>query len=141
MTQQLVNLEAVGPVMEVFVAPSRALTQALRSVGAAIPQPVKVTAMVDTGATGTVVTNRVIQALGLSPVGQASMQTPSTTQPVPVYRYQADIVLPNRVNISNVFVLAAPMQGQHIECLIGRDVLSLGVLVYIGYLNQFTMGF
>lgn len=64
LTQQLVNLEAVGPVMEVFVAPSRALTQALRSVGAAIPQPVKVTAMVDTGATGTVVTNRVIQALG-----------------------------------------------------------------------------
>ena len=37
--------------------------------------------------------------------------------------------------------IEAPLGGQHIECLIGRDVLKHGVLTYIGYINQFTLSF
>ena len=33
-----------------------------------------------------------------------------------------------------------PLGGQHIQCLVGRDVLAHGVLTYIGYINQFTLG-
>lgn len=38
-------------------------------------------------------------------------------------------------------VLEAPLQGQNIDCLIGRDVLSQGVFVYIGYTNLFSLSF
>jgi hypothetical protein len=34
-----------------------------------------------------------------------------------------------------------PLKGQHIECLIGRDVLSSAVFVYTGINNSFTLSF
>jgi hypothetical protein len=37
------------------------------------------------------------------------------------------------------FTVAVP--DLHIQSLVGRDVLSQAVLVYIGYTNQFTMSF
>ena len=38
-------------------------------------------------------------------------------------------------------VLEALLQGQNIQCLIGRDVLAQAVLVYIGYTNLFSLSF
>jgi len=34
--------------------------------------------------------------------------------------------------------ISAPLEGQEISSLIGRDVLKNGILIYIGYMNQFT---
>jgi hypothetical protein len=39
----------------------------------------------------------------------------------------------------NGFVIEAPMPSQKIDCLIGRDLLSHAVLVYIGPDNTFSM--
>ena len=50
------------------------------------------------------------------------------------------LVFPNNV-IANGTLLEAPLQGQNIQCLIGRDVLAHGVLVYIGYQNLFSLSF
>ena len=36
-------------------------------------------------------------------------------------------------------LVEAPLGGQAIQGLIGRDVLSQAVLIYIGYANQFTL--
>lgn len=35
----------------------------------------------------------------------------------------------------------APLKGQHIQCLVGRDVLQHGVFIYTGYDNSFTLSF
>ena len=32
-----------------------------------------------------------------------------------------------------------PLQGQHVQCLIGRDVLADAVLVYLGESNRFSL--
>ncbi len=48
--------------------------------------------------------------------------------------------LGNKV-VFDTTVLEAPLLGQHIQCLIGRDVLAHGVLVYIGYGNLFSLSF
>jgi hypothetical protein len=50
------------------------------------------------------------------------------------------MILPNQV-VFDAKVIEAPLQGQHIQCLIGRDVLAHGVLIYIGYANQFSLSF
>lgn len=50
------------------------------------------------------------------------------------------LLFPNNVLIETT-VIAAPLQGQHIQCLIGRDVLRHGVLIYIGYIDSFTLSF
>jgi hypothetical protein len=57
---------------------------------------------------------------------------PSFTAQVP--NLQANVV-------AETTVLEAPLLGQHIQCLIGRDVLAHGVLVYIGYGNLFSLSF
>ena len=140
-TAQVSNLAQIGPVLDVAVAPTQALVQQLHRVNATIPPPVRVSALVDTGASGTVLTPSVLQQLGVQPIGVVSMSTPSTTQPVPASQYVVNIVLPNRVVVPNVVVMEAPLGGQNIQCLIGRDILSAGVLIYIGHTNQFTLSF
>lgn len=50
------------------------------------------------------------------------------------------LVLPNNV-VFEATVIEAPLQGQHIQCLLGRDVLAHSVLVYIGYSNLFSLSF
>ena len=95
--------------------------------------------MIDTGATGSVIQQGLAAPLGLNPVGITYINTPSSTN-VPCYEYLVRFVFPNNV-IFETTAIEAPLQGQHIECLIGRDVLAQGVLVYIGYANQFTLSF
>jgi predicted aspartyl protease len=139
---QLPNIIQVGPISEVLIAPPQALVQVLRANGQPVPQPVRAVAMVDTGASGTVLTPSVVAQLGLQPVGVSQMSTPSTTAPVQTRLFNVDITFAlNNVSVTGVVATEAPLGGQHIQCLIGRDILQHGVLVYIGYLNQFTLSF
>lgn len=55
-------------------------------------------------------------------------------------RFLVRLLLPNSVMIETT-AIEAPLTGQHIQCLIGRDTLSHAVLVYVGYMNQFTLSF
>jgi hypothetical protein len=95
--------------------------------------------MVDTGATGSVLRQGLAAQLRLNPVGVTLINTPSSTN-VPCYECLVRLVFPNNV-IFETTVLEAPLQGQNIDCLIGRDVLSQGVFVYIGYTNLFSLSF
>lgn len=99
-------------------------------------------AMVDTGASGTVIAPAILAQLGLQPVGVTNMSTPSTTAPVQARLFNVDLTfLTNNVAVQGVVAIEAPLGGQHIQCLVGRDILQHGVLVYIGYINQFTLSF
>lgn len=138
-TLQLSNLQAAGPIVEVRLAVGSALETALQQANQNIPPPVQVVAMIDTGATSTVVREDLIQQLNLNPVGVTLIHTPSSTN-VQCFEYLMRLVFPNNVVVETV-AIAAPLQGQHIQCLIGRDVLSLGVFIYIGYNNSFTLSF
>lgn len=138
-TSQVPNLQAVGPIVELRIAVGGAAEAALRKAGNSIPAPVPAVAMIDTGATGTVIRQGLAAQLGLNPVGVTYINTPSSTN-VACYEYLVRLLLPNNVLVEAT-VLEAPLQGQHIQCLIGRDVLAHGVLVYIGYGNLFSLSF
>jgi predicted aspartyl protease len=116
-----------------------AVESAIRRAGTKIPNPVLTTAMIDTGATVSVVRRGIPSQLGLNPAGVTHINTPFSTN-VACYEYLVRLVFPNNVLVETT-VLEAPLQGQHIQCLIGRDVLAHGVLVYIGYGNLFSLSF
>lgn len=101
---------------------------------------VKMDAMIDTGASHTVIRDDIPEKLGLNQVGEISANTPSTAG-VRCYQYAVDMMLPDNVRIQNIIVSAMPLEDQPIQCLIGRDILAKGVLIYIGYVNQFTLSF
>jgi predicted aspartyl protease len=74
---------------------------------------VKVLAMIDTGATGTVISKGITEKLGINPVGTILINTPSHTD-VSSYQFDAQIVFPNNVAIPSIVVTETPLQGQHI---------------------------
>ncbi len=112
---------------------------ALKKAGSQIPGPVPVKGMIDTGATASVIQPHIASTLGLQPVGVVSISTPSSAN-VPCNQYLVRLVLPNSVVVETL-AIEAPLHGQQVQCLIGRDVLAHGVLVYTGYVNQFTLSF
>lgn len=138
-TSQVPNLQSVGPVVEVRIAVGSAVEAALNKTGTAIPAPVPAVAMIDTGASGTVVQQGMASELGLRPIGLTSINTPSATN-VHCYEYSLRLIFPTNV-VFETTAIEAPLQGQHIQCLIGRDVLGQGVFVYIGYSNLFSLSF
>jgi hypothetical protein len=138
-TAQLPNLQAMGPLVDMGVWIGTPVEEALKKAGSNVPQPVAVKGMIDTGATGSVIQPVIAKQLGLQPVGVVSISTPSS-QNVPCLQYVIRLMFPNNVIVEGL-AIEAPLQGQHIQCLIGRDVLAHGVFVYTGYINQFTLSF
>jgi predicted aspartyl protease len=133
------NLQRVGPVVEVQIAVNEAVETTLRNAGGAVPPPILLPAMIDTGAGCTVIGAGLAQRLGLQPTGTTTIHTASDTN-VRCYRYLVRVLLPNNVSFEKT-VVEAPLRGRHIDCLIGRDVLANGVLVYIGPDNLFSLSF
>jgi hypothetical protein len=138
-TTQVANLQAVGPAFQLHLALTDMAQEAVKKAGGQVPPPVSLLAMIDTGASRSVIQQGLAAKLGLQPIGVVHINTPSHVN-VPCYEYPLRLLFPSNVIVEGV-VIEAPLQGQHIQCLIGRDVLQQGVLVYIGYTNQFTLSF
>jgi len=138
-TAQVPNLIGVGPIVDLRIAVGTVVEAALRQTNSPIPAPIQVTAMIDTGATGSVIAQGIANQLSLNPVGLVHINTPSSVN-VPCFEYLVRVLFPNNVTLEGT-VIEAPLQRQHIKCLIGRDILARGVFVYIGYANLFTFSF
>jgi predicted aspartyl protease len=126
------------------VGPAHVWIEAISEIdpSAVPPAAVPVRAMIDTGAGGTVISAEVIEALNLQPVGTVGIVTASTTaEPMQCERFCVDLHFPNDVTVADTVVIRAPLGRQNIQCLIGRDILNQCVLIYVGHLNQYTLGF
>lgn len=79
--------------------------------------------MWDTGAYPTILSTRLIEALGLQPVATGTVSN-AEHQGATANYYQCDIRLPGGIRIHGVSVSAQPLPG--IDALLGFDILSLG---------------
>ena len=138
-TTQLPNLQAQGPLVEMRIWVGNSVGEAIKKSEGKLPEPVPVKAMIDTGATGSVIHPEITKKLGLQPVGVVYINTPSSEN-VLWYQYAVRLIFPDNVIVEAIAV-EAPLKGQQIQCLVGRDVLAHGVFVYTGYINQFTLSF
>ena len=132
-------MQQTGPIVEIKVAVGSIIEEVLQKDNKDIPTPVNAVALIDTGATGTVIQENIAKSLNLNPVGVALINTPSSTN-VQCYEYLVRLLFPNNVIVETVAITAS-LQEQHIQCLIGRDVLCHGVFIYTGYINTFTLSF
>jgi len=132
------NLESEGPILEVhFLIPSE-LEKKFIEEKKPIPEPVIIKSLIDTGASACVIQKEIPEKLGLEPMGVIKINTPSSKEHE-CYQYFIRMVIPSHNLIYEGAFIAAPLEGQNISCLIGRDVLKSGILIYIGYANQFTL--
>ena len=138
-TVRVADIQQIGAVVEVVLMPPMSFLQ-VTGIKQTEAKATKVLAMIDTGATCTVIRKDIAASLGLSPVGTTLINTPSSTN-VTCYQFNISMVFPNNLNLASIVVTEAPLQGQHIQCLIGRDVLKNTILIYTGYDNSFTLSF
>ena len=139
-TFSFADLVSSGPTLQIRLGPSRALLEALGEFGSAVA-PVTATALVDTGAQTTVLSPDIVRELGLRAVGAVPVITPTTIEPVQCDLFHVNVYFSPEVVVENVLAAQAPLIGHGFQCLIGRDVLQKGMLVYIGNQNQFTLTF
>lgn len=77
----------------------------------------------DTGASKSSVDKRVVDELGLIPVGKGTISTANGV--VSVNTYFVNLTLPNRVTVRDVLVTCADL-GNDIDVLIGMDIIRHG---------------
>ena len=77
----------------------------------------------DTGATGTVITQRVADTCGLQPIGRTKVHTVGGEKESLVYL--ASVFLPNKIGISPITVTVGELGGD-CDVLIGMDIISRG---------------
>ena len=139
-----------GPVVDALVAVSSARLAALRIANEAVPAPVAIRALIDTGASNTCIEPSVLQSLHLSPTGQISVTTPTTGgTPMQCDQYDVGILIPSGSSASpfmdgTVMVMAAQPSSLHqqgIQGLIGRAILSKCLLQYNGDMGFFTLAY
>jgi hypothetical protein len=136
-TGRVTDLRGQGPAVQLSIAVTAAAEAALTAAGQPVPPPVQAAALIDTGATGSAIAQGIAQQLGLQPVGVTPVSTPSSANvPMPIYAVR--LLLPSSI-VYEVTAIEAQLANQGIGALIGRDVLSQAVLVYVGYMNEFTL--
>jgi len=133
---QVANIHKVGPVTEILISQS---FQYLKATGNQ-QKFVKLLAMIDTGASGTVIREGIAEELGIKPIGEVFMNTPSSVNHR-CFQYDIQMLFPNNIGISSCIVSEAPLKNQHIQCLIGRDILQQSIFIYSGLDNSFTICF
>ena len=131
------KLRRDGPILEVQVEPVLAAQKVMQVDGDEISS-VPVRALIDTGASGTLVQASVIEKLGLEQIGTVLLTTPSTTRPLVRYQYHVRIVLSRTIAFETNIVEGA-LVGQDIECLIGRDILEQVLFTYDGPNSRFSL--
>ena len=126
-----------GPRLEVRFLISSGLEDKYKAEGKPLPEPVVVNALIDTGASVSVIQKSIPEKLGLTPVGVTNICTPSSKDHQ-CYQYFMRMHIPtHQLTYEGIFI-GAPLDGQNISCLIGRDILKDGMLIYIGVSNLFT---
>ena len=83
----------------------------------------KFEAIWDTGATNTVISEKLAHELNLTPIGIAKVGTAGGV--IEVNKYILGLKLPNNLQIQNVMVTAGKL-GNNTDFLIGMDIITLG---------------
>ena len=141
------GLERTGAYTSVEIHVPAAFAEQLGSAGRPVPPPVSGVALVDTGASRTVVDAAAVRQLGVSPIGVAEFNTPAGVSQHPVFPARLEFpALGSGIEFSSIGGVdltrqTLPDGGGQFICLIGRDILRQAVLIYNGPGAMWTIAF
>lgn len=146
MPSLVLPLTVDGAIAEVLIGVSHMRAMALRTIQQAVPEPVMVRLLIDTGATTTNISQGLLASLGLVPTGSVPVHTASSgSVPVNCDEYDVSLFFPDArpggwgfpsVPIIECLPLQGPADG-----LLGRDVLDRSILTYNSFSNIVTISF
>jgi predicted aspartyl protease len=119
-------LDGMGPFIQVTITHPRIIQEEFKRLGRKIPS-ISVRALIDTGASGTVVSPKVSDDLGLIHTGFQTVTSVQDEQQRPVY--YAFIIFPWGSG-KEIPIVSCPLR--RFDCLIGRDILMHWHVSYNG---------
>jgi hypothetical protein len=144
----MLKISPAGPVVTAAVMVSAARRKVLEDAGQAVPDPQRILALIDTGASISGIDPSVLAALNLTPTGEADIHTPSTKGnaiKADTYDVQVGIFAGRAGDLhfisDTIQVTSTVMTGQSIQALIGTDVLKSCVFIYNGSDELFTLAY
>ena len=137
-----------GPIVLAAVMVSAPRMEMLRSTNLSVPDPQRISALIDTGASISGVDPTVLSALSLTPTGTAdvvSTTSGSAGVTVPTYDVCIGIYAAREGDLhfvsDTIQVTAVDMSSRGFKALIGTDVLSKCILHYNGADGFFTLAY
>lgn len=121
-------LERMGAALQITIAHPRNIQAEFQKKGQKAPV-VEVTALIDTGASSTVITPKIADSLGLIHTGYATVSSVQDEQNRPVYY---GYVLFGWGRGKEIPLIACPLKMSQFDCLIGRDILKHWYMTYNG---------
>lgn len=121
------------------------LEKLLLSENKPVPAPLTGPGLVDTGATFSMIDDGAVAHLCVSPVGVVTLGTAGGSKQSALYpvRFAIPTPPPNQplLRVEFAGITAGPLKDCGLLCLIGRDILSRGVLVYDGGGGHVSLSF
>ncbi|MEM9324432.1 MAG: hypothetical protein AAGA85_02205 [Bacteroidota bacterium] len=137
LTNRVSSLQSTGASLEVIIVPAKEVTDKIKEEGGPVPST-RAIALIDTGASNSCVSQRIVDELALIPFDFQQVYTAngSTEQLL----YDVGFILPISQAVP-IWVQApgADLIGQPYGALIGRDVLASCTMFYNGPDNSFTL--
>jgi len=134
------DLEHSGPTLDIEILPSEPAMEYLQQHGITVER-IRLHAMIDTGSSSSVIRAGMLDSFGIFPTNIVQVNTP-TSADISCDVYALQLLLPDHHDRSlSIDVIEAPLHGQNIQFLIGRDVLQFGVFIYQGHIDSFTLSF
>lgn len=137
-----------GPVIDILVGVNNFGIQQLRRQQRPIPHPVKVEALIDTGAVVTCIDYRAIQSLNLAPTNFIRIAVPAPSSSAILcdqYDLALTILHPTdpqlNLVLNDITVTDAPVRATGIDALIGCDLLRKWQFVFDGRAGTFTLDY
>ncbi len=131
------QLRREGARLPVRVGVSEFAEAAQRRSGNPTPPPIEIQALIDSGSGRSIIQQRLASELGLTPVGEVEIDTPSSTD-LRAPEYYVRFWFDERT-IIEMKVLEAPLPVAQIRALIGRDILARGRFIYDGPRGEFSL--
>ena len=135
LTIVLPDLESTGPILDVQLGNSPTGERALRQHGQAVPAPVSVRALIDTGSDMCALDAGLAATLRLSLIGVQFLGGSAALTAVP--EYSAALAFSHGV-VLDITAIEVPLPGG-LQLLIGRDLLAKTHFAYDGLGNSFTL--
>ena len=136
-TSAIRDLQHQGATLPLRVGVGIDAEAALRRTGRPIPAAEVVRGLIDIGAGRSLIRTGLPARLGLTPVGVVEIDTPSSVD-LEAAEYRVRFWFDHTLGLE-VTALEAPIPGDRLGALLGRDVLASAVLVYDGPNNRFTL--
>ena len=126
------DLRRSGPKIRVTISHPRTALNAAKQAGINLKEPFTVTALIDTGASRTVINPQLAATCGLRQTGVARISSAGHITDRPEYAGAIHFPDQELKGFDPLNLVACPLPEQDVACLLGRDVLERWNLIYDG---------